>query len=188
MDKKQYITMLTTRYGYRTKDGAENEDLVFITTPYGEWIQKVVNFNDPVGARTGWGLVTVTNPLNNIKASGCSPDTPWDGKDILIEYGNYVLMIAEGTGENLFPEDTKEGYVDYFNLEVYDRDDYCTHKFPDWNCIGGGFMMRKKLIREEFYGRKISDVIDTVFAFNGGEDLFDLYATSTPAYTIISIG
>ena len=108
----------------------------------------------------------------------------WNGEDIYISYNGKVLFIAEGTGDNLLPEDEAEGYVDYFNLEVYNENpDTDLEDYDD--TIGGGFMMRKKYIAEEFYGRTVDEVITEVFACNGETDAFDLYATEKPEYKIL---
>lgn len=38
---------------------------------------------------------------------------------VYVPNGDRVLHIMEGTGDNLLPEDRKEGYVDYINYEVF---------------------------------------------------------------------
>ena len=65
----------------------------------------------------------------------------WDGKTI--------FRIAEGTGDNLFPEDEEEGYVDYWMTDYYD--------FNDGN---GGQWMETKLIQDIDY--TIQGVIDRI--------------------------
>ncbi len=94
----------------------------------------------------------------------------YNGQDIFLKYAGFICKIAEGTGDNLLPEDEEEGYVDYFNIEVY-KEEYL--ECP--NVIGGGFMMRKTLITDEFYGRDISEVVKEIVKCNGKEDYFDLY-------------
>ena len=57
-----------------------------------------------------------------------------------------LVMVAEGSGDNLLKEDEEEGYVDYWNIECYGdsgRD--------------GGFLMRKTLIMED--NPTIEDII-----------------------------
>lgn len=41
----------------------------------------------------------------------------------LREYG-VIITAVEGTGDNLLPEDIKEGYVDYLMTNVYKQDGY----------------------------------------------------------------
>ena len=107
----------------------------------------------------------------------------YNGQDILISYNGKKLLIAEGTGDNLTSEDEADGYVDYFNLEVYDIDD--NSEYPD--TIGGGFMMRQQLIADELYGKTVDEVIKEVFQENGPEDDFELYSTSLPEYKILAV-
>ncbi len=113
----------------------------------------------------------------------------YNGQDINITYKSsdrtIQLLIAEGTGDNLLPEDIDEGYVDYFNIETYDP--YVKSKFyPNTlDTVGGGFMMRRKLISEEFYGMTVDDVIRFIFEENGESDSWELYATSLPDYEFI---
>ena len=114
------------------------------------------------------------------------PTDIWNGEDIYITYDDKVLLIAEGTGDNLLPEDEDEGYVDYFNLELYDKDDDIEYPEDYDDTIGGGFMMREKMISEELYGKAIDDVITEIFNCNGDIDAFELYTTSKPDYTIIN--
>lgn len=54
-----------------------------------------------------------------------------------------LCIIAEGCGDNLESEDMEEGYVDYFNIEVYDKNEDCFGE------CGGGFLMMEEYIREK---------------------------------------
>lgn len=114
------------------------------------------------------------------------PTDVWNGEDIYISYDNKVLLIAEGLGDNLLPEDEEEGYVDYFNLEVYNEDKDIEEPEYYADTIGGGFMMREKLISEELYGKTIDEIVSEVFDCNGDIDAFELYSTSKPDYLILN--
>lgn len=103
----------------------------------------------------------------------------WNGENIYLAYGDKVLLIAEGTGDNLMEDDIEDGYVDYFNLEVYSAK-FGFNKIGTLNTIGGGFMMRNRMIRDEFYGLPVEEVVSAVFKENGQEDAFDLYAKNLP--------
>ena len=71
--------------------------------------------------------------------------------------------------------------MDYFNLEVYEhgQDPLLA------DTIGGGFMMRTKLIRDEFYNKPVTEVIKEVFRANGKEDVFELGVSELPDYKIV---
>ena len=114
-------------------------------------------------------------------------DSIWNGEDIYLAYGDKVLLIAEGTGDNLMEDDIEDGYVDYFNLEVYKAAEFDFHKIGMLNTIGGGLMMRNMMISDEFYGLRVDQIISAVFEENGQRDAFDLYATELPEeYEILS--
>lgn len=108
----------------------------------------------------------------------------WKGEDIFVRYNKVVLMIAEGTGDNLDPKEDV-GFVDYFYLETYNEDDFDFDRLGCINSIGGGIMLREKLISEEFYGRTVKEVVDWVFEENAG-DAYDLYTCSIPDYEVLS--
>ena len=111
----------------------------------------------------------------------------WYGEDIYLAYGDKILLIAEGTGDNLLDEDIEKGYVDYFNLEVYKAADFDFNKIGMLDTIGGGFMMRSMMIRDEFYGIRVEQIVSVVFEQNGQEDAFDLCAAGLPEkYEILS--
>lgn len=114
-------------------------------------------------------------------------DSIWNGEDIYLAYGDKVLLIAQGTGDNLWPEDLENGNVDYFNLEIYQASNFDFSKVGELNSLGGGFMMRTSFISDEFYGRSVENVIAAVFDANGQEDAFNLCATKLPEeYEILS--
>lgn len=114
-------------------------------------------------------------------------NTVWDGEDIYLAYGDKVLMIAEGSGDNLLEDDIENGYVDYFNLELYKASEFDFNKIGTLDTIGGGFMMRTAMIRDEFYGLPVEKIIAAVFEENGHEDAFNLYSDSLPAeYEILN--
>lgn len=57
-----------------------------------------------------------------------------------------LVMVAEGTGDNLLKEDEEEGYVDYWYIECYGNSNR-----------DGGLLMRKTLIMED--NPAIEDII-----------------------------
>lgn len=69
------------------------------------------------------------------------------------EDGNVYLFIAEGSGDNLEPEDEEDGYVDYWYSEVYTRDN---------GNSGGGFHMRSTYIRKD--NQTIEQILDEIIS------------------------
>ena len=108
-------------------------------------------------------------------------DTIYKGEDIEIGYDAYRLVISKGSGCNLDNEDYENGYVDYFNLDLYSKDD--TSEYPSE--IGGGMMMLKEYICDTLYGKTIKEVLEFVFGANGEDDYFEIKAKSTPDYVFL---
>lgn len=70
-----------------------------------------------------------------MKISNAELNTKWNDypSDTLYLWdGETIFKIAEGTGENLWPEDEEEGYVDYWMTESY--------SFNESNCNGGQWL------------------------------------------------
>ncbi len=110
-------------------------------------------------------------------------DKNYKGDDIFLEYGSYILEISEGKGDNLDSDDIKNGCIDYFHLNVYPKNDcdIVNGIFPD--SIGGGLMLRERLISDEMYGKTIREVIEEVFKNNSDDvykDAFNLYSMGIP--------
>lgn len=81
---------------------------------------------------------------------------PFHDVHIYVPSENQIIRIAEGTGDNLLPEDEERGYVDYIYYDVHAlRTDY-----PN---IDGGMIMRTALIRDEF--ESMEDCIPIVLEF-----------------------
>ena len=110
----------------------------------------------------------------------------WRGEDIYIAYKNYVLYIAEGSGEQMDASDFEEGYVDNFDLELYKKEEYEKGESCP-NTIGGGIMLTEFFI-ETLYGKTVKEVVDEVFNINGQMDLCDLYVDHRPNYTVLQVG
>lgn len=62
---------------------------------------------------------------------------------IYIPSEKQIVCIAEGSGDNLLPEDIKEGYADYIYYEQYELH----NGFPE---IDGGQVLLKELFRERY--------------------------------------
>ena len=61
------------------------------------------------------------------------------------------VKINEGTGDNLLPEDEKDGYVDYIMFDLIEYDGY------DFVETDGGQVMLEELYQEKFHS--VEDVI-----------------------------
>ena len=78
----------------------------------------------------------------NIKITGDTP-TGYDSVFLFIPQSKEVICVSEGTGDNLLPEDTEKGYVDYIYYEYWDMEDTLEE-------AGGGQVMLKTAFREAF--------------------------------------
>lgn len=69
-----------------------------------------------------------------------------------------IIMIAEGTGDNLTDEDEAAGYVDYIYYEQYSRE-------PNFPEIDGGIIMLTELFQIKYKNTKecIPAVLDMIF-------------------------
>lgn len=76
---------------------------------------------------------------------------------------NQIIMIAEGTGDNLSREDIADGYVDYINYEQYTVE----QDFPQYD---GGMILKTKHLSDIYSTLKdaIPDVLDMAY---GNKDL-----------------
>ena len=54
-----------------------------------------------------------------------------------------IVRIAEGTGDNLLPEDQDQGYVDYIYYEQYEL----SQDMPE---VDGGQVMLEKMVRDQY--------------------------------------
>lgn len=69
-----------------------------------------------------------------------------------------IMRIAEGNGDNLFPEDEEEGFVDYINYEIYELE----IDFPEYD---GCMMLTKELVREKYTSltEAVPDVLECYY-------------------------
>ena len=94
---------------------------------------------------------------------------------LYIPDGETIIIISEGTGDNLLDEDIEAGYMDYLNYEVGDVSEMLTNRsIPE----DGGMIMYEELIQEKFKDLKetIPDVLE------------DVYGTKDVQYQILGRG
>ena len=83
---------------------------------------------------------------------GIDLNMKWNDYESTVLYlwnGDTLFRIAEGSGDNLFPEDEAEGYLDYWVTDWYSKDDG-----------NGGQWMETELISDIDY--TIQGVIDRI--------------------------
>lgn len=90
--------------------------------------------------------------MSNIKATGTIPNT-YEDLFIFVPSERQIIGISEGTGDNLLPEDEKEGYVDYIYYQAWNLD-------GDMTEADGGQVMLKELFRESY--NRTADCIPAV--------------------------
>ena len=98
-----------------------------------------------------------------------------DFSDILlfIPEKELFVSIAEGTGDNLLPEDIEAGYADYINYEVLTAKELWEHDDGY-----GGMIMYTELVQEKFY--ELEECIPEV--------LYDAFEEDNIPFTIIARG
>ena len=67
-----------------------------------------------------------------------------------------IFHICEGTGDNLFPEDVEDGYIDYIYYDTYEtlEDAY------NGNTNGGGMVLLDMLYRDLTLGEIIEKTLN----------------------------
>lgn len=67
----------------------------------------------------------------------------YDDLYIFIPDENQIIRISEGSGDNLLPEDTAEGYVDYIYYEQYELSNGLSE-------VDGGQVLLKDMFRDRY--------------------------------------
>lgn len=67
----------------------------------------------------------------------------YDELYIFIPDENQIIRISEGSGDNLLPEDTEEGYVDYIYYEQYELGNGLSE-------VDGGQVLLKDMFRDRY--------------------------------------
>lgn len=98
--------------------------------------------------------------------SKCYGDAPegYDDVFIYVSTTRQIIRIAEGTGDNLLPEDRKEGYVDYIMYDIHILD-------TDIPSVDGGQLMTTQHVQEKY--KKLADSIPDVLDMEYGDPLTD---------------
>lgn len=91
--------------------------------------------------------------------------TLYKGQTLILELKDNERIIRIDEGTELEVVQDEKDYCDYFSLYAYELEDEDL-----LSEIGGGFLLRKQFVDDEFYGKPIRAVIDEVFASNISED------------------
>lgn len=88
--------------------------------------------------------ITLSQLVREATANGAI-DTERGSYSIVAMDGNgRIYHIYEGTGDNLTAEDEGNGYVDYFNYDVYEDGE----SLKEGDCCDGGMFLLEKLYRD----------------------------------------
>lgn len=88
----------------------------------------------------------------------------YDDLFIFVPEMKQIVRIAEGTGDNLLPEDQDQGYVDYIYYEQYEL----SHDVPE---VDGGQIMLEEMLRDKY--KCIADCIQDVLSMAYGSYMVD---------------
>lgn len=72
-----------------------------------------------------------------------STENRYEDLYIFVPAMKQIIRIAEGTGDNLLPEDIEEGYADYIYYEQYELN-------QDFSEIDGGQVLLEEMFRNKF--------------------------------------
>ena len=111
----------------------------------------------------------VTKNLNKHWNEYCKENNT-DALYLINEDKSKMIYISAGSGDNLDHEDRDEGYVDYWNIEVYKKYDYEGHKGA-LECAGGLFL-KETYIQEE--NPLIKDIVIDCLEFIRDEEGCDI--------------
>lgn len=97
------------------------------------------------------------DPAEIIWTETCFGKKPegYDDLFIFVPEKKQIIRIAEGTGDNLLPEDQDQGYVDYIYYEQYELSQGMAE-------VDGGQIMLEKTVRDQY--RCMADSIQDVLS------------------------
>ena len=99
-------------------------------------------------------------PIQMKRVSGPCAKGNFDDLLVFVPSGpsrHNMIVISEGTGDNLLPEDEKEGWVDYINYTYYE-----TETFSEED---GGMYMTSELVQEKYscLAECIPEILDEIY-------------------------
>ena len=91
------------------------------------------------------------------KCTGTIPEN-FDDFYVFIPSKKHIIVISEGSEDNLLKEDYKEGYRDYINYTVYSLED-------DMPEVDGGMMLLKEYVQTKYKNLSecLPDLMDYIY-------------------------
>ena len=155
-----YLVVVASSYGdavrgFREKHPDVNPDCMNCSDCYSEkqWERVGKNYANQSPAEVIW-----TETCFGKKPEG------YDDLFIFVPEMKQIVRIAEGTGDNLLPEDQDQGYEDYIYYEQYEL----SQDMPE---VDGGQMMLEKMVRDQY--RCMADSIQDVLSMAYGSYMYD---------------
>ena len=133
--------------GVKLEEGVAEEDAAII---YGEDFDELYNQLAEILANSGIHVADVYDERQPIAET--------EDITIYVPSRGEILVIKEGTGDNLDSEDEEEGYKDYIDYDVYESDDPLSGG-------DGGMILSKEFIKEKYSSMEdaIPEVLDYVY-------------------------
>lgn len=105
-------------------------------------------------------------PAEIIWTETCFGNKPsgYDDLFIFVSESKQIIRIAEGTGDNLLPEDINNGFIDYIYYEQYELSD-------NMPVVDGGQVMLKEMFRKKY--RCTADCIPEILGMAYGNNMMD---------------
>lgn len=92
---------------------------------------------------------------------------PYNGETLYVylpgRENENLLVIEEGTGDNLLKEDINEGYKDYVNYGTHTltlQSEGCEEVSAEFNYVDGGMVLFRALVKELNIGQIVNAVLE----------------------------
>lgn len=106
------------------------------------------------------------SPAEVIWTESCFGKKPegYDDLFVFVPEMKQIIRIAEGSGDNLLPEDIEDGYVDYIYYEQYELS-------TDMPEVDGGQILLEEMLRDKY--KCMADCIQDVLSMAYGSYMVD---------------
>lgn len=91
------------------------------------------------------------------RVTGPCAEGNFDDLLVFVPSRHNMIVISEGSGDNLLPEDKKEGWVDYINYTYYETDTFSEED--------GGMYMTSELVQEKYscLAECVPEILDEIY-------------------------